>query len=94
MQGRHASPAWLHPKRLCQPLPSSQHTPSTATAPTQARAMSTGAEGVVYAGPQAPSPKKVTIRVLRSKYAKKEPITMVTAYDYPSAVHVGAYACA
>jgi len=42
----------------------------------------------VYSGPQAPSPKRVTLRTLKSKYAKKQPISMVTAYDYPSAVHV------
>jgi hypothetical protein len=41
----------------------------------------------VYAGPQAPK-KAVTLRTLRSKYEKKQPICMATAYDYPSAVHV------
>ena len=45
-------------------------------------------EDTVYSGPQAPSPKRVTLRSIRSKYSKGEPITMVTAYDYPSAVHV------
>lgn len=30
----------------------------------------------------------MTLRTLRSKYEKGQPITMVTAYDYPSAVHV------
>ena len=45
-------------------------------------------ENVVYAGPSTVSPKKVTLRSLRAKYAAKEPICMVTAYDYPSAVHV------
>lgn len=33
-------------------------------------------------------PPRVTLRVLGEKYRKHEPITMVTAYDYPSAVHV------
>ena len=42
----------------------------------------------VYGGPQAPLPAQVTLRVLQQKYAAKEPISMVTAYDYPSAVHV------
>ena len=45
-------------------------------------------ENVVYAGPSSASPKRVTLRSLRAKYANKEPISMVTAYDYPSAVHV------
>ena len=32
--------------------------------------------------------KRITLKTLRSMYAKGEPISMVTAYDYPSAVHV------
>ena len=44
----------------------------------------------MYGGPQAPLPAQVTMRVLQQKYAAKEPISMVTAYDYPSAVHVRA----
>lgn len=44
-------------------------------------------EATVYPGPQSPR-KTVTLRTLRSKYDKGQPITMVTAYDYPSAVHV------
>lgn len=39
-------------------------------------------------GPAAPSAKRVTLRTLREKYKRGEPISMVTAYDYPSAVHV------
>lgn len=39
-------------------------------------------------GPSSPSPKRVTLRTLRDKYVRGEPISMVTAYDYPSAVHV------
>lgn len=42
----------------------------------------------VYSGPSPPA-KRVTLRMLRNKYKQEEPITMVTAYDYPSAVHVG-----
>lgn len=42
----------------------------------------------MYGGPTAPLPKQVTLRTLQSKYRKKQPISMVTAYDYPSAVHV------
>lgn len=44
-------------------------------------------EVTVYTGPQSPR-KAVTLRTLRAKYDKGQPITMVTAYDYPSAVHV------
>eukprot|EP00884_Botryococcus_braunii_P009825 jgi/Botrbrau1/18844/Bobra.177_2s0007.2 len=43
---------------------------------------------VVYSGPKAPSAKRITLRTLRQKYLRNEPLTMVTAYDYPSAVHV------
>ncbi|BDA43221.1 3-methyl-2-oxobutanoate hydroxymethyltransferase 1, mitochondrial [Coccomyxa sp. Obi] len=58
---------------------------------TQVRHMaSIQPEDTVYSGPQAPSPKRVTLRSIRSKYSKGEPISMVTAYDYPSAVHVDA----
>lgn len=45
-------------------------------------------EDTVYSGPQAPTPKRVTLRSIRSKYGKGDPLTVVTAYDYPSAVHV------
>jgi 3-methyl-2-oxobutanoate hydroxymethyltransferase len=45
-------------------------------------------EDTVYGGPTAPLPKRVTLRTLQNKYKKKQPISMVTAYDYPSAVHV------
>jgi hypothetical protein len=45
-------------------------------------------EHTVYSGPTAPSPKRITLRTLREKYQRDEPISMVTAYDYPSAVHV------
>ena len=55
-----------------------------------ARALASAAahpEISVYSGPSPPR-KAVTLRTLRAKYARGEPITMVTAYDYPSAVHV------
>lgn len=42
----------------------------------------------VYTGPAAPLPRRVTLRTLREKYLKGVPLSMVTAYDYPSAVHV------
>ena len=45
----------------------------------------------MYSGPTTQSTKRVTLRSLRKKYAAKDPLTMVTAYDYPSAVHVGPF---
>jgi hypothetical protein len=47
-------------------------------------------EHVVYSGPSAPSPRRVTLRTLRQRYEAGQQISMVTAYDYPSAVHVRA----
>lgn len=42
----------------------------------------------MYSGPKEPTVKSVTLRTLRAKYERGEPISMATAYDYPSAVHV------
>ena len=56
----------------------------------QQRGFSNQPEHTVYSGPKAPGPQRVTLRTLRGKYARGEPLTMVTAYDYPSAVHVSA----
>lgn len=52
------------------------------------RSHSNKPEHPVYSGPSSPSPSRVTLRSIRQKYAKGIPITMITAYDYPSAVHV------
>ncbi|KAK9832222.1 hypothetical protein WJX74_003546 [Apatococcus lobatus] len=57
---------------------------------TDLRNFSNLPEDTVYSGPTTQSSKRVTLRSLRKKHAAKEPITMVTAYDYPSAVHVDA----
>ncbi|XP_039143915.1 3-methyl-2-oxobutanoate hydroxymethyltransferase 2, mitochondrial-like [Dioscorea cayenensis subsp. rotundata] len=46
-------------------------------------------ESTVYGGPKPQSPnQRVTLNSLRQKHLACEPITMVTAYDYPSAVQV------
>ncbi|BBN13320.1 3-methyl-2-oxobutanoate hydroxymethyltransferase [Marchantia polymorpha subsp. ruderalis] len=56
---------------------------------SQPRHFSNLPETTIYGGPVSQSAvKRFTLRQLMQKYAKKEPITMVTAYDYPSAVHV------
>ena len=56
--------------------------------PPWARRLSNRPEAAVYTGPAAAVPKHVTLRTLRDKYAAGVPISLVTAYDYPSAVHV------
>ncbi|EXB51617.1 3-methyl-2-oxobutanoate hydroxymethyltransferase [Morus notabilis] len=53
------------------------------------RCMSNIPESTVYGGPKAQSPnQRVTLATLRRKHRRREPITVVTAYDYPSAVHL------
>ncbi len=58
------------------------------TSSNSSRRFSIQPEDTVYGGPTAPLPKRVTLRTLQNKYRKNQPISMVTAYDYPSAVHV------
>ncbi len=52
------------------------------------RAFSSKSEHTVYSGPTSPSPKRITLRTLRAKFERGELLSVVTAYDYPSAVHV------
>ncbi|XP_042432262.1 3-methyl-2-oxobutanoate hydroxymethyltransferase 1, mitochondrial-like [Zingiber officinale] len=53
------------------------------------RLMSNVPESTVYGGPKPQSPAhRVTLTHLRQKHRRGQPITVVTAYDYPSAVHV------
>ncbi|KAI8545059.1 hypothetical protein RHMOL_Rhmol07G0013000 [Rhododendron molle] len=55
------------------------------------RCMSNVPENTVYGGPRTQNPnQRVTLTHLKQKHRKGEPITMVTAYDYPSAVHLDA----
>ncbi|KAL8499858.1 hypothetical protein ACS0TY_019745 [Phlomoides rotata] len=74
---------------LCKTLHSSsvkKHLNSTASL---LRCMSNVPENTVYGGPKPQNPnQRVTLTNLRQKHKKGEPITMVTAYDYPSAVHL------
>lgn len=51
------------------------------------RAFSNLPPETVYSGP-SPRTTAVTVRTIAAKYARGELISMVTAYDYPSAVHV------
>ncbi|GAV77374.1 Pantoate_transf domain-containing protein [Cephalotus follicularis] len=53
------------------------------------RCMSNVPENTVYGGPQPQNPdERITLTHLRQKHKKGYPITVVTAYDYPSAVHL------
>jgi hypothetical protein len=85
-------PSALHSARPCPNTPHAgarvqQASTSRGAQQQQTRHASAHPEATVYSGPQSPR-KAVTLRTLRSKYEKGQPITMVTAYDYPSAVHV------
>ncbi|KAL9265287.1 3-methyl-2-oxobutanoate hydroxymethyltransferase 2, mitochondrial-like protein [Drosera capensis] len=43
----------------------------------------------VYGGPKPQNPsQRITLSHLRQKHKRGEPITVVTGYDYPSAVHI------
>lgn len=52
------------------------------------RAFTNKPENTVYSGPLAQNPQRVTLKTIADKYTRGERISMVTAYDYPSAVHV------
>ncbi|XP_058754292.1 3-methyl-2-oxobutanoate hydroxymethyltransferase 1, mitochondrial-like [Vicia villosa] len=61
--------------------------PQSSSLLTHLRRMSNLPENTVYSGP-TPQTQRVTLSQLRQKHKNSQPITMVTAYDYPSAVHV------
>ncbi|CAD6233531.1 unnamed protein product [Miscanthus lutarioriparius] len=55
------------------------------------RLLSNVLESTVYGGPrpqESAAARRVTVTTLRGKHRRGEPITVVTAYDYPSVVHV------
>lgn len=62
--------------------------PNPHTSGLQVRQMSNLPESTVYGGPQSLPTQRFNLRLLQRKYKAGEPVTMVTAYDYPSAVHV------
>ncbi|KAL3622164.1 3-methyl-2-oxobutanoate hydroxymethyltransferase 1, mitochondrial [Castilleja foliolosa] len=67
----------------------SSKTPSINSTRFLLRCMSNVPENTVYGGPKPQNhSQRVTLTNLRQKHRKGEPITMVTAYDYPSAVHL------
>ncbi|CAI5523166.1 unnamed protein product [Closterium sp. Naga37s-1] len=58
-------------------------------APSLHRSFSNLPDSTVYGGPKPEAGRqRVTLQQVGSKYRRGEPIVMVTAYDYPSAVHV------
>lgn len=70
-------------------LPSVQCTTAYSHPPTAGqRHFATKPEAAVYGGAVAKSPIRVTLHALQQKYNRGEKLTMMTAYDYPSAVHV------
>ncbi|KAL2892114.1 3-methyl-2-oxobutanoate hydroxymethyltransferase 1 mitochondrial [Bienertia sinuspersici] len=53
------------------------------------RKMSNIPENTVYGGPKPQTPdQRITLAHLKQKHKKGDPITMVTSYDYPSAVQL------
>lgn len=56
--------------------------------PALLRRFSSKPESSIYGGPKVAGPQRETLRSLRKKYLEGKKLTMVTAYDYPSAVHV------
>ncbi|KAI4376859.1 hypothetical protein MLD38_014569 [Melastoma candidum] len=53
------------------------------------RCISNVPENTVYGGPKPQSPNhRITLAQLHLKHHKSLPITVATAYDYPSAVHL------
>lgn len=51
--------------------------------------MSNVPENSVYGGPKPQNPnQRVTLTHLRQKYKRRDPITVLSAYDYPSAVQL------
>lgn len=72
--------------RLFSSSPRKSHAPSKPS--FQIRQMSNLPESTVYGGPQSAPTQRFNLRLLQRKYKAGEPITVVTAYDYPSAVHV------
>ncbi|KAL8534815.1 hypothetical protein ACS0TY_010740 [Phlomoides rotata] len=74
---------------LCKTLRSSSAKKHLNSTTSLLRCMSNVPENTVYGGPKPQNPnQRVTLTNLRQKHKKGEPISMVTAYDYPSAVHL------
>uniref|UniRef100_A0A0D9UYH8 3-methyl-2-oxobutanoate hydroxymethyltransferase n=1 Tax=Leersia perrieri TaxID=77586 RepID=A0A0D9UYH8_9ORYZ len=89
------SPSSLSRQLRCTPPPhhsrvSRRATSNGAPAPSPAPPEPAAVYGGGGANQQAAAPRRVTLATLRGKHRRGEPISMVTAYDYPSGVHVDA----
>ncbi|XP_042055704.1 3-methyl-2-oxobutanoate hydroxymethyltransferase 1, mitochondrial-like [Salvia splendens] len=74
---------------LCKTRRSSSVTKRRDSPHSILRWLSNVMENTVYGGPKPQNPShRVTLTNIRQKHRRGEPITMVTAYDYPSAVHL------
>ncbi|CAI5514354.1 unnamed protein product, partial [Closterium sp. Naga37s-1] len=75
-------------KSACRPSSNLLNSTAYSRIPLH-RSFSNLPDSTVYGGPKPEAGRKrVTLQQVGSKYRRGEPIVMVTAYDYPSAVHV------
>ncbi|CAI5984518.1 unnamed protein product [Closterium sp. NIES-65] len=88
-QSTACSRTLLHPSSLHRSLTNHSDTTFYGRAPSLCRPFSNLPDSTVYGGPKPEAGRqRVTLQQVGSKYRRGEPIVMVTAYDYPSAVHV------
>lgn len=81
--GTHVAAIFQPPRHIICPLSQNHASPFPGVS-----SFATKPDATVYTGPTAGRTDKVNLRVLRGKYSRGEKLSMVTAYDYPSAVHV------
>ena len=86
---RHATPLIHTPARRLAAVPLTPLPPpqSTSSTPQQVRHSSHSPLGAALTNPRKP----VSLQTLRAMYARGEPISMITAHDFPSA-HVADHA--
>jgi hypothetical protein len=72
----------------CESAPGTLGITTVISCTRQRSHMSTKPSATVYSGPSTANNKRVTLRSIKKRYLEGSKLTMLTAYDYPSAVHV------